>query len=63
MGSPGVTRAHEEGDQLGEGERGEGERGELTRGSKNGSNRSPGSNIGQWERWIEVEEKEREVVV
>jgi hypothetical protein len=35
------------------GERG-GRRGELTTGSTDDSNRSPGSNLGQGERWGEV---------
>jgi hypothetical protein len=55
-GSPGAARAHREWDRLGEGERGE-----LTTGSTDGSNRSPGSILGQGERWREVEEREREV--
>jgi hypothetical protein len=50
------VRAHGEGDRLGEGERGE-----LTTGSTDGNNRSPRSNLGQGERWREVEEREREV--
>jgi hypothetical protein len=52
-GSPWAVHAHGEGDRLGEGERGE-----LTTGSTDGSNRSPGSNLGQEERWREVEERE-----
>jgi hypothetical protein len=45
-----------------EGEEGE-ERGEgkLTTGSTDGSNRSPGSNLGHAERWREVEERGRKV--
>jgi hypothetical protein len=38
-----------------------GRRGELTTGSMDGSNRSPGSNLGQGEGWREVEEREWEV--
>jgi hypothetical protein len=46
----GAARTHAEGDRLGKGERG-GRRGELTTGSTDGSNHSPGSNLGQGERW------------
>jgi hypothetical protein len=38
-------------------------RGELTTGSTESSNRSPGSNLGQGDRWREVEEREREVTM
>jgi hypothetical protein len=37
------------------------ERGSSPHGSTNDSNRSPGSNLGQGERWREMEEREREV--
>jgi hypothetical protein len=53
----GAAHAHgERGSIRGRRERG-GRRGELTSGSTDGSNRSPGSNLGQGERW----KREREV--
>jgi hypothetical protein len=38
-----------------------GDRGDLTTGSMDDNNGSPGSNLGQGERWREVEERVREV--
>jgi hypothetical protein len=58
----GSARARERGSAMGRRERG-GRTGELTMGSTDGNNRSPGSTLGQGERWREVEEREREVTL